>query len=159
MNKIESFKIDHTRLLAGIYVSLRQNFGGQDITTFDIRLLRPNIDPVMSTAVAHAIEHLGATYLRNRSDFGDKVVYFGPMGCRTGFYLVAAGRLCPKCVWNVLTDTFKFIADFEGDIPGASPVECGNYSDMDLAAAKELALSFYTNVLLDPKEENMNYPK
>lgn len=159
MNKIESFKIDHTRLLPGIYVSLRQNFGGQDITTFDIRLLRPNIDPVMSTGIAHTIEHLGATYLRNHSEFGEKIVYFGPMGCRTGFYLVVAGKLCPKCIWSIIADMFKFIADYEGAIPGASPVECGNYSDMDLKGAKELAFSFYSGTLLTPKEENMNYPE
>lgn len=159
MNKIESFKIDHTRLLPGVYVSLRQNFGGTDITTFDIRLLRPNIDDVMTTGVAHTIEHIGATYLRNLSDFGQKVVYFGPMGCRTGFYLVAEGRLCPKDVWQIIADMFRFIADFSGPIPGASPVECGNYSDMDLGGAKALAKQFFTATMENPTEENMNYPK
>ncbi len=159
MNKIESFKIDHTKLLPGVYVSLRQNFGGQDITTFDIRLLRPNIDPVMSTGVAHTIEHIGATYFRNLPDFGDDVVYFGPMGCRTGFYLVVAGRLCPKCVWQKVSDMFRYVADFEGDIPGASPVECGNYTDMDLAGAKALAKNYWQTTLQNPCRENMNYPE
>lgn len=159
MNKIESFKIDHTKLGTGVYVSLKQTFGEQVITTFDIRLCRPNVDAVMSTGVMHTIEHIGATFLRNHAEWGEKVVYFGPMGCRTGFYLVLAGNYCPKCVWKVLTEAFTFIAEFSGDIPGASPVECGNYSDMDLAGAKKAAKDFLTSTLLCPSEEKMNYPQ
>lgn len=159
MNKIESFKIDHTRLLPGIYVSLRQNFNGQDITTFDIRLLRPNIDSVMTTGVAHTIEHIGATFLRNLPDFGPNVVYFGPMGCRTGFYLVMAGKLNSQDVWDTVKDMFSCVADFSGDILGASPIECGNYTDMDLEGAKALAKSYLKGTLLCPAQENMNYPE
>lgn len=158
MNRIESFKIDHTRLNPGVYVSLKQNFSGQDITTFDIRLCRPNIDPVMSTGVIHTVEHIGATYLRNLEDIGENIIYFGPMGCRTGFYLVIAGKLCPKCVWQPLTEMFRYISEFTGDIPGASPVECGNYSDMDLEGAKKVAKAFLQNVMLDPGPDKMNYP-
>lgn len=159
MNKIESFKIDHTKLGAGVYVSLKQTFGEQVITTFDIRLCRPNVDPVMSTGVMHTIEHIAATFLRNHTQWGEKVVYFGPMGCRTGFYLVLAGDYCPKCVWQVLTEAFTYIAGFSGDIPGASPVECGNYSDMDLAGAKAAAADFLTSTLSKPDDSKMNYPQ
>ena len=144
MKKIKSFTIDHMTLLPGVYVSrcdvLRPAGALCAITTYDIRMTRPNFEPVMSTAEIHAIEHLGATYLRNRDDLAGRVIYWGPMGCRTGFYFILAGEA--EDVKPLMIDTFSFIASFEGDIPGATPQECGNYSDMDLAAAKERAKKY-----------------
>ena len=143
MEKIKSFTIDHMTLLPGVYESRCDILRGQKesfpVTTYDIRITRPNFEPVMSTAEIHAIEHLGATYLRNRSDISARVVYWGPMGCRTGFYLILAGEADVSLVKALMADTFSFIADYEGDIPGATPTECGNYSDMDLPAAKDRA--------------------
>ena len=146
MKKIQSFTIDHMTLLPGVYVSrcdiLRGEKESFPVTTYDIRMTRPNFEPVMSTAEIHAIEHLGATYLRNREDIADRVIYWGPMGCRTGFYFILTGETDVDAVTVLMVDTFSFIADFEGDIPGATPQECGNYSDMDLAAAKARAKKY-----------------
>ena len=140
MEKINSFTIDHTKLLPGVYVS-REDAAehGAPVTTYDIRLTRPNFEPVMGTGEVHTIEHIGATYLRNRADVKDRVIYWGPMGCRTGFYLIMAGAPALPEVEALMCDLFAFTAAFEGDIPGATPVECGNYSDMDLPAAKARA--------------------
>ena len=135
MQKITSFTIDHIKLQPGVYVSRKDPVGDSLITTFDIRMTSPNEEPVMNTAEAHTIEHLGATFLRNHPDFGSKTIYFGPMGCRTGFYLLTRG-LTPAQALELTVDSFRFMAAFEGDIPGASEVECGNYRDMDLPAAK-----------------------
>lgn len=139
MERIKSFTVDHTKLLPGVYVSREDAAGGQPVTTYDIRLTRPNFEPVMGTGEIHTIEHIGATYLRNRADVKDRVIYWGPMGCRTGFYLILSGAVPVTTVTALMIDVFAFIADYEGDIPGASPTECGNYSDMDLAAAKARA--------------------
>ena len=135
MDKITSFTIDHLKLLPGVYVSRKDRVGDQVITTFDIRMTRPNYEPVMNTAEVHTIEHLAATWLRNNEEWKDRVLYFGPMGCRTGFYLLTRG-LTPAQALELTVDSFRFMAAFEGDIPGASEVECGNYRDMDLPAAK-----------------------
>ena len=135
MNKIPSFRINHLALLPGIYVSRVDKLGQETVTTFDLRMTRPNYEPVMNTAEVHTIEHLAATWLRNNEEWKDRVLYFGPMGCRTGFYLLTRG-LTPAQALELTVDSFRFMAAFEGDIPGASEVECGNYRDMDLPAAK-----------------------
>ena len=135
MDKITSFTIDHLKLLPGVYVSRKDRAGDQVITTFDIRMTRPNYEPVMNTAEVHTIEHLAATFLRNHSLWKERVLYFGPMGCRTGFYLLTRG-LTPAEALELTVESFRFMAGFEGAVPGASEVECGNYRDMDLPAAK-----------------------
>lgn len=159
MEKIASFTINHLELQPGVYVSRKDNVGGSVITTFDIRMTRPNFEPVMNTAEMHAIEHLGATYLRNHADFGSKIVYFGPMGCRTGFYLLLNGDYASKDIVDLLTGLYKFIADFEGEIPGASARDCGNYLDMNLPMAKYLGKKFLNEVLLNISEATLNYPE
>ncbi|WP_326512798.1 S-ribosylhomocysteine lyase [Clostridium intestinale] len=159
MEKIASFTINHLELHPGVYVSRKDNVGGSVITTFDIRMTRPNFEPVMNTAEMHAIEHLGATYLRNHADFGSKIVYFGPMGCRTGFYLLLNGDYASKDIVDLLTGLYKFIADFEGEIPGASARDCGNYLDMNLPMAKYLGKKFLNEVLLNISEATLNYPE
>ncbi len=131
MEKIASFTIDHLKLLPGVYVSRKDKVGQQVITTFDIRMTRPNFEPVLNTAEVHTIEHLGATFLRNDSEFKDKTIYFGPMGCRTGFYMVLAGDYDSKDVVELVTRMFIFMKDFEGDVPGACAKDCGNYLDMN----------------------------
>ena len=144
MKKIKSFTIDHITLLPGIYISREDVFGAEShpITTYDIRITRPNFEPVMGTAEIHTIEHLGATYLRNREDIKDNIVYWGPMGCRTGFYFILSGKASLERVTSLMVDLFEFVAEYEGEIPGATPIECGNYSDMNLAAAKKRAKNY-----------------
>lgn len=159
MEKIASFTINHLKLYPGVYVSRKDNIGENVVTTFDIRMTRPNFEPVMNTAEMHAIEHLAATYLRNHSTFGTKIVYFGPMGCRTGFYLLLNGDYSSKDIIDLLVDMFKFISDFEGDIPGAAAKDCGNYLDMNLPMAKYLAKKFLEDVLTGINESNLNYPE
>ncbi len=159
MKKIESFTINHLELYPGIYVSRKDSVGKSTVTTFDIRMTRPNFEPVMNTAEMHAIEHLAATYLRNHDNFGPKIIYFGPMGCRTGFYLLLNGNYISKDIVELLTGLYKFIADFEGEIPGASAKDCGNYLDMNLPMAKYLAERFLNDVLLNINESNLNYPE
>ena len=158
MEKITSFTIDHIRLLTGLYVSRVDMAGDAAITTFDIRMTRPNAEPVMDTAAIHAIEHLGATFLRNDPAWKDRVIYFGPMGCRTGFYLLLAGRLTSAEILPLIRDTFRFIAGFEGEIPGASAKDCGNYLDMNLSMAKYHAKKYISEVLESPVPERLNYP-
>ncbi|MFT8348848.1 S-ribosylhomocysteine lyase [Clostridium saccharoperbutylacetonicum] len=158
MEKIASFTINHLDLLPGVYVSRQDKFGDTVLTTFDIRMTRPNFEPVMNTAEMHAIEHLAATFLRNHNEYADKTVYFGPMGCRTGFYLILHGDYKSRDIVPLLTELYKFIAEFEGDIPGASARDCGNYLDMNLPMAKYLANKFLKEILLNIKEENLNYP-
>ncbi len=139
MKKIASFSIDHNKLLKGIYVSRKDTYGNAVITTIDIRMRRPNHEPVMNTAELHTIEHVGATYLRNHPEHKDNIVYFGPMGCRTGCYLVYAGDVTSKDLVSFIKEMFQFIIDFEGDIPGGSELECGNYLDQNLPMAKYIA--------------------
>lgn len=159
MEKIASFTIDHLKLYPGVYVSRKDKVGENVVTTFDIRMTRPNFEPVMNTAEMHAIEHLAATYLRNHSIFGSKIVYFGPMGCRTGFYLLLNGDYSSKDIIDLLVDMFKFISNFEGDIPGAAAKDCGNYLDMNLPMAKYLSKKFLEDVLTNINESNLNYPQ
>lgn len=158
MEKIASFTVDHLRLLPGIYVSRKDTLTSDVITTFDLRMTRPNFEPVMNTAEIHAIEHLGATYLRNHKEFGQKTIYFGPMGCRTGFYLLLKGDYESKDIVELMIELYKFIKDYEGEIPGQSPKDCGNYLDMNLGMAKYLSAK-YLEVLLNIGEENLIYPE
>ena len=147
MEKITSFTIDHIRLIPGVYVSRKDQVDGSCITTFDLRMTSPNDEPVMNTAEVHAIEHLGATFLRNHPVFGSRIIYFGPMGCRTGFYLLLAGDYESSDIVNLMIEMYEFIRDYEGEIPGASPRDCGNYLDMNLPMANYLADRYLTQVL------------
>lgn len=158
MEKITSFTIDHIRLVPGVYVSRKDPVGNEIITTFDLRMTRPNDEPVMNTAEMHAIEHLAATFLRNHKEYGSKVIYFGPMGCRTGFYLLLAGDYESKDIVELLVELFKFIAEFDEEIPGASAKDCGNYLDMNLPMARYLAKKYLKEVLLSITEEQLIYP-
>lgn len=158
MEKIASFTIDHLRLRPGLYVSRKDRLGAETVTTFDLRITAPNIEPVMNTAEVHAMEHLGATYLRNDPVWKDRVVYFGPMGCRTGFYLLLAGDLTSEDVLSLVADTFRFIRDFSGEIPGASAKDCGNYLDMNLPMAQFYARR-YVSVLETAAPETLRYPE
>ena len=159
MKKITSFTIDHIRLHPGLYVSRKDMAGDTVITTFDIRMTSPNDEPVMNTAEVHTIEHLGATFLRNHEAFSDKVLYFGPMGCRTGFYLLLAGDYTSADIVPLMKEMFEFIAGYEGEIPGASPKDCGNYLDMNLLMARWLAARYLREVLTDITEERLVYPE
>ncbi len=158
MKKIESFTIDHMRLLPGIYVSRKDKVKNAVITTFDIRMTRPNFEPVINTAEMHTIEHLGATFLRNKSEYRDSIVYFGPMGCRTGFYLLMGDDMSSRDVAPLIKEMFEFIANFSEELPGAKPEECGHYLDNNLDMAKHVSKK-YLKVLYNLKEENLNYPK
>ena len=159
MEKITSFTINHLLLQPGVYVSRKDPVGGTVVTTFDLRLTSPNEEPVMNTAEMHTIEHLAATFLRNHKDYGSKTVYFGPMGCRTGFYLLLTGDYESKDIVPLVIEMWEFIRDFEGDVPGASAKDCGNYLDMNLPMAKYLAKKYLENVLYDIKEERLVYPE
>ena len=159
MEKRASFTIDHNKLLPGIYVSRQDNINGQIITTFDIRMTAPNREPVMNTAEMHTIEHLAATYLRNHKDYKDKTVYFGPMGCRTGFYLILAGDLKSKDIVPLVTELYRFMSEFEGEVPGAAAKDCGNYLDMNLPMARFISKKFLTEVLENITEERLIYPE
>ncbi len=157
METIASFTIDHIKLQPGLYVSRKDRVGGETVTTFDLRLVSPNEEPVMNTAEIHTIEHLAATYLRNDAKWKDKVIYFGPMGCRTGFYMLLAGDYSSADVVAVVKDCFSFIRDYAGRIPGASDVECGNYLDMNLPMAKYWGAK-YAALLDNIGEDRMQYP-
>lgn len=159
MEKIASFTIDHIKLQPGIYVSRKDFVGKEVITTFDLRMTSPNEEPVMNTAEVHTIEHLGATFLRNHKDFSDKVIYFGPMGCRTGFYLLLAGNYESKEIVPLITEMFIFIRDFRDEVPGASAKDCGNYLDMNLNMANWLADKYLNNVLFNISEDRLVYPE
>lgn len=158
MEKIASFTIDHLKLLPGIYVSRKDHIGSEVVTTFDIRMTRPNYEPVMNTAEMHTIEHLAATYLRNHKEFGPKIEYFGPMGCRTGFYLLLAGDYQSKDIVELIRELFVFIRDFDDEVPGASAKDCGNYLDMNLPMANYLADKFLKDVLEHISDERLVYP-
>lgn len=158
MQKITSFTIDHIKLQPGLYVSRKDRVGSETVTTFDLRLTSPNDEPVMNTAEMHTIEHLAATYLRNDLQWKSKVLYFGPMGCRTGFYLLLAGDLGSRDVLPLVSDCFRFIADFTGDIPGASAKDCGNYMDMNLPMAKFWARRYH-GLLENIDDTRLVYPQ
>ena len=158
MEKITSFTIDHLRLLPGLYVSRKDSVGKEIVTTFDLRLTRPNAEPVMNTAEVHTIEHLAATYLRNHRHWADRVLYFGPMGCRTGFYLLLAGDLTSQDVLPLVTDCFRFVRDYRGEVPGACARDCGNYLDMNLPMANYWG-ERYVRLLETMDETRMTYPE
>ena len=158
MEKITSFTIDHIKLIPGVYVSRKDPVGDSLITTFDLRMTSPNDEPVMNTAEMHAIEHLGATFLRNHPVFGSKIIYFGPMGCRTGFYLLLSGDYESADIVNLMIEMYEFIRDFEGEIPGASPKDCGNYLDMNLPMANFLAERYLEKVLYGIDDSRLVYP-
>ena len=161
MERIASFSVDHTKLEPGVYVSRSDADGktGCVTTTFDLRMTAPNREPVMDTAAVHAIEHLGATFLRNDAEWKDRVIYFGPMGCRTGFYLLLSGDYESADILPLVKEMFQFISTFEGEVPGASAKDCGNYLDMNLSMANYLANRFLTEVLTDIKEDRLVYPE
>ncbi len=159
MDKIASFTIDHLRLEPGIYVSRKDRAGAEIITTFDLRMTAPNREPVMNTAEMHTIEHLGATFLRNHPTWKDRILYFGPMGCRTGFYLLLAGDLTSAEIAPLITEMFTFIAGYEGDIPGAAPEECGNWLDQNLPMARWLAARYLKNTLEGIDQAHLVYPE
>lgn len=159
MEKITSFTIDHLRLLPGVYVSRKDGVGDTVVTTFDIRMTRPNFEPVINTAELHAIEHLGATFLRNHKEWGEKILYFGPMGCRTGFYLLLKGDCESKEIVPLLKEMFEFIKDFEGEVPGACAKDCGNYLDINLPMARYVAARYLDEVLKNIKNDRLVYPK
>lgn len=158
MNKIASFTIDHIKLQPGVYVSRKDQVEHSVITTFDLRMTSPNEEPVMNTAEMHAIEHLAATFLRNHGEFGTKIIYFGPMGCRTGFYLLLNGEYTSKDIVPLLIELYEFIRDFKGEIPGASAKDCGNYLDMNLPMANYLAKKYLQEVLYQISDDRLVYP-
>ena len=158
MEKIASFTVNHLTLLPGIYVSRQDTVGETKVTTFDLRMTSPNEEPVMNTAEMHTIEHLAATFLRNHADWKERVIYFGPMGCRTGFYLILAGDLTSHDIVPLMQEMYQFIADFEDEIPGASAKDCGNYLDMNLPMAKFLAQKYLSDTLNNISENRLIYP-
>ena len=159
MEKIASFTVNHLKLEPGIYVSRKDHFGNVTLTTFDLRMTAPNREPVMNTAELHTIEHLGATFLRNDPQWMDRVVYFGPMGCRTGCYVILEGDLESEDIVDLITRMFEFIRDFEGDIPGAAARDCGNYLDQNLVMAKWLAKRYLDHTLYGITKEHLVYPE
>ncbi len=159
MKKITSFTIDHNKLQPGIYVSRKDPVGNSIITTFDIRMTSPNEEPVMNTAELHTMEHLAATFLRNHNKFGNKIIYWGPMGCRTGNYLLLNGDYESREILPLMIEMFEFIRDFDGEVPGASAKDCGNYLDMNLGMAKYLAKKYLDEVLYHITEDRLVYPE
>lgn len=159
MEKIASFTIDHIKLRPGVYVSRKDKVGAETITTFDLRMTSPNDEPVMNTAEVHTIEHLGATFLRNHPQFREKTIYFGPMGCRTGFYLLLAGDYTSRDIVPLMQEMFTFIRDYRAEVPGASPKDCGNYLDMNLPMANYLAAKYLDNVLYQISDSRLVYPE
>ena len=159
MKKIASFTIDHIKLQPGIYVSRKDNVGAEVITTFDLRMTSPNEEPVMNTAEMHTIEHLAATFLRNHPTYADETIYFGPMGCRTGFYLLLAGDLTSEEIVPLMVEMFEFIRDYQDEVPGASAKDCGNYLDMNLPMANFLANRYLEQVLYHITEDRLHYPQ
>ena len=158
MEKIASFTIDHDNLLRGIYVSRKDRIGDDTVTTFDIRMKEPNRDPAVQQGAIHTREHLAATYLRNDPEWKDRIVYWGPMGCLTGNYLLMRGDLESRDIVDLMRRTFRFVADFDGDIPGAAPNDCGNYLLHDLPMAKWESKKYLEEVLECIKDENLTYP-
>ena len=158
MEKIPSFTIDHLRLLRGIYVSRKAYLGDQVVTTFDIRMKEPNREPVLGQGELHTIEHLAATYLRNHKEWGDKIVFWGPMGCCTGNYFLMKGDLESRDIVELMRETFRFIRDFEGEVPGVAAKDCGNYLLHNLPMAKYEAAKYLSEVLDVIEEKNLIYP-
>ena len=159
MEKIASFTIDNLKLQPGVYVSRKDTVGAEVITTFDLRMTSPNDEPVMNTAEMHTIEHLAATFLRNHPQFGEKTIYFGPMGCRTGFYLLLAGDYSSKDIVPLMIQMYEFIRDYKDEVPGASAKDCGNYLDMNLPMANYLAQKYLEQVLYQINHSRLIYPQ
>ena len=159
MERIASFQVDHVRLNRGLYVSRIDEINGNYLTSFDIRMKLPNREPVINIAELHTMEHLGATFLRNHPIWKEQIVYFGPMGCRTGFYLILKGKLVSKDIVELMKELYKFMAEFKGDIPGATAIECGNYLDQNLPMANYEAKKYLEETLENLGEENLNYPE
>ena len=159
MERIASFQVDHVRLNRGLYVSRIDEINGNYLTSFDIRMKLPNREPVINIAELHTMEHLGATFLRNHPIWKEQIVYFGPMGCRTGFYLILKGKLESKYILELMKELYKFMAEFKGDIPGATAIECGNYLDQNLPMANYEAKKYLEETLENLGEENLNYPE
>ena len=159
MERIASFQVDHIRLNRGIYVSRIDEINGNYLTSFDIRMKLPNREPVINIAELHTMEHLGATFLRNHPVWKEQIVYFGPMGCRTGFYLILKEKLESKDIVELMKELYKFMAEFKGDIPGATAIECGNYLDQNLPMANYEAKKYLEETLENLSEENLNYPE
>ncbi len=161
MEKIASFTVNHLKLMPGIYVSRKDHVGEEIVTTFDLRLTAPNREPVMNTAECHTIEHLGATFLRNDPEYADRVIYFGPMGCRTGFYLILSGDYASRDILELVKRTFAFIRDYKGEIPGAAARDCGNYLDQNLSMASWLSARYLErdlSVITADSDERLVYP-
>jgi len=159
MDLIDSFHVNHLKLKPGLYVSRKDAVDGAIVTTFDIRMTTPNEEPVMETSAVHAIEHLGATFLRNDDEVKNEIIYFGPMGCRTGFYLIITGDYKPKHISDKLKQMFKFIIGFNEEIPGANAKECGNFMDMNLKMAKYYSKNYFDEVIGSIRKKQMVYPK
>lgn len=159
MKKITSFTIDHIKLTPGLYVSRKDFAGDTPVTTFDIRMTNPNEEPVLNTAEVHTIEHLAATFLRNHAEYGTKTLYFGPMGCRTGFYLLLIGDYESRDILPLMKELFAFIASYDQEVPGACARDCGNFLDMNLPMAKFVAHRYLTQVLNKITEEQLIYPQ
>ena len=157
MKKIPSFTIDHNRLLRGIYVSRKDEVGNEVVTTFDIRMKEPNREPALGQGALHTIEHLAATYLRNHPVWADKIVYWGPMGCLTGNYLLMKGDLESADIVELMKETFRFVAGFEGEVPGAAPQDCGNYLLHDLPMARWESAKYLREVLEHITDANLYY--
>ena len=158
MEKIPSFTIDHIRLERGIYVSRQDGVGGEVVTTFDVRMKEPNREPVLSPSAIHTIEHLAATFLRNHPVWADRIIYWGPMGCLTGNYLIVKGNLTSADILPLVKETFAFVADYEGEVPGATARDCGNYLLMNLPEARWEARKYLLEVLENITDKNLNYP-
>ena len=159
MERIASFQVDHVRLNRGLYVSRIDEINGNYLTSFDIRMKLPNREPVINIAELHTMEHLGATFLRNHPMWKEQIVYYGPMGCRTGFYLILKGKLESKDIVDLMKELYKFMAELKGDIPGATAIECGNYLDQNLPMANYEAKKYLEETLENLGEENLNYPE
>ena len=158
MKKIPSFSIDHLHLLRGIYVSRKDHVGGEVITTFDIRMKEPNREPILGQGELHTIEHLAATYLRNHPEWAERIIFWGPMGCCTGNYFLVKGDLTPDDILPLMQETFRFIRDYEGEVPGTTPRDCGNYLLHNLPMAKWESKRYLSEVLENMEEKNKKYP-
>ena len=159
MDLIPSFAVDHTKIVPGIFESRVDRVGDETVTTFDVRLKRPNVEPTVTPAAMHTIEHVVATYLRNRPDFKDQLIYWGPMGCLTGFYIIVKGRPAAADLYPVLLDAFRYMRDYEGEVPGAAPENCGSYRMHDPAGAKREAAAYVAYLENADKSVIFNYPK
>lgn len=159
LQKIASFTVNHLKLEPGVYVSRTDRYGNAVITTFDLRMTAPNREPVMNTAELHTIEHLGATFLRNDPEWKDRIVYFGPMGCRTGCYMLLYGEYTSEDVVPLVTKMFEFIRDFNGPVPGAAAKDCGNYLDQNLSMARWRAERYLNFTLYHITKEHLVYPQ